>query len=73
MLIYHILYSFMHSYNGIIKDIRLISLFLDFGYSRVTSTLALLFTNTYKNIDSVTLLGEYLEENGKETPFCSII
>lgn len=23
--------------------------------------------------DSVTLLGEYLEKNGKETPLCSII
>ena len=29
--------------------------------------------NMQKKKDSVTLLGEYLEKNGKETPLCSII
>lgn len=28
---------------------------------------------TLSKMDSVTLLGEYLEKNGKETPLCSII
>ena len=30
------------------------------------------FLTVHQN-DSVTLLGEYLKKNGKETPFCSII
>ena len=31
-------------------------------------------TDTKRNdYDSVTLLGKYLEKNGKETPLCSII
>ena len=29
--------------------------------------------HTGKYLDSVTLLGEFLEKNGKETPLCSII
>ncbi len=30
-------------------------------------------TVNYPILDSVTLLGEFLEKNGKETPLCSII
>ena len=31
------------------------------------------FIKSYNFNDSVTLLGKYLEKNGKETPLCSII